>query len=182
MQEIWKDIKNYEGQYQISNLGNVRSLDRRVWNYNKKGRILKQYSNKGHYLYVSLNSKKHYVHILVAEAFIPNPQKYTQVNHKDFNKNNNCVYNLEWVSQAQNINRFRKSLYFKKVQEQKQIKLQNKTFEKIMNYKNHILSFYYFDGLSCEEIAKRLEIGRDFVRSVICIYEGIINELQDKKK
>ena len=87
--EIWKDIPDYEGEYQASNFGRIRSLDRKVWNYNKRGRILKQNANDKGYLYVSLNSKKYYVHILIARTFIENSNNYEQVNHKDFNKSNN---------------------------------------------------------------------------------------------
>lgn len=170
--EIWKDIPNYENQYQASNLGNIKSLDRKIWNYNKKGRILKQNSNRNNYQYVSLNGKKYYVHILVAKTFIENPNNYEQINHKDFNKQNNCVENLEWVSREQNINHYKKSIYFKQVQLQQEKKLQNKTFKKIIKYRNDILNYYYVKCLSIEEIAKICNIGRDFVSNVIELYKG----------
>ena len=107
MNEVWKDIDGYEGIYQVSNLGKVRSLDRKVWNYIKPGRILKTHNNGHGYYNVSLHNKdkieKHaYIHILVAKAFIPNPNNYTEVNHKDFDKTNNCVDNLEWVTHREN--------------------------------------------------------------------------------
>lgn len=172
--EIWKDIPDYEGEYQASNFGRIRSLDRKVWNYNKRGRILKQNANDKGYLYVSLNSKKYYVHILIARTFIENSNNYEQVNHKDFNKSNNCVENLEWVSPQQNINHYRKSAYFNSVEQQKQNKLQNKTFEKIMKYKNNILEFYVGQAMTIEDIAKKCNVGRDFVSSVIEIYRGFI--------
>lgn len=109
--EEWKDIKGYEGLYQVSNLGRVRSLSRYVKHrtiYILKGKLLKQRTRGKGYLAVTLckNSKlKHYyVHRLVAEAFIPNPNNLPQVNHKDENKSNNCVDNLEWCDDKYNTN------------------------------------------------------------------------------
>lgn len=109
--EIWKDIKGYEGLYQVSNLGRVKSLDRIVSNNGgfmcRNGKLLYQGTVKG-YKKVSLckNSiMKHYlVHRLVIQAFIPNPQNYPYVNHKDENKQNNCVDNLEWCDRSYNNN------------------------------------------------------------------------------
>lgn len=111
--EIWKDIKGYEGFYQISNLGRVRSLDRYVncligIKALRKGKILTQnYNNKG-YKRVSLckngKHKNFQVHRLVAEAFIPNPDHLPCINHKDEDKTNNHVDNLEWCSVEYNSN------------------------------------------------------------------------------
>ena len=109
--EIWKDIKGYEGLYQVSNKGNVRSLDRMVNSPNgmrmSKGRILKQYKY-GSYSKVSLSKasrvKTYDVHPLVAKAFIPNPNNYPQVNHKNENRYDNRVENLEWCTAKYNVN------------------------------------------------------------------------------
>ena len=108
----WKDIEGYEGLYQVSDEGLVRSCDRRTGGRKHrlvKGIILKQtrcYSN-GNYRKVSLSSngisKQCRVHQLVAKAFLPNPNKLIEVNHKDFNPNNNHVSNLEWCNHADNI-------------------------------------------------------------------------------
>ena len=114
MKEIWKNIKNYEGLYQVSNFGNVRSLDRSVncgiKNNNiviKKGKLLKQNLNIHNYLQVHLSknnkSKMVTVHRLVAETFIPNIENKSQINHIDGNKQNNRVDNLEWCTAKENI-------------------------------------------------------------------------------
>ena len=113
MIEIWKDIKGYEGLYQISNLGRVKSLKRKIKNfynyYYHKEKILKLCINKKTgYVYVCLNKnnkgKVMVVHRLVAETFISNIDKLPYVNHKDENKQNNCVDNLEWCTAKYNAN------------------------------------------------------------------------------
>ncbi len=104
MKEIWKDIEGYEGLYQVSNLGDVRSLKYAGGN---KVKILKQ-GNVNGYKRVSLHKnnkqKNYFVHRLVAMTFIPNPNNLPLVNHKDENKTNNSVDNLEWCTQKYNIN------------------------------------------------------------------------------
>lgn len=105
IKEIWKDISNYEGRYQISNLGNVKSLN---YARTKKEHILKPQIDKDDYKYVNLykNGKsKHYlVHRLVAQAFIPNKNNLPQINHKDENRQNNSYNNLEWCTCEYNNN------------------------------------------------------------------------------
>ena len=109
--ENWKPIKNYEGLYEVSDLGNIRSVTRKIIDKNNKikiikGRIHKLYATKSGYIAVSLykNSKQkvYRVHRLVAEAFIPNPNNLPQVNHIDENKENNCINNLEWCTVSEN--------------------------------------------------------------------------------
>lgn len=107
-EEIWKDIKGYEGIYQVSSEGRVKSLERTTVDkngkkYHRKERILKSFLNRG-YLQVSLCDRQPQVHRLVAEAFIPNPENKSQVNHKDEIKTNNCVENLEWMTAKENSN------------------------------------------------------------------------------
>lgn len=112
--EEWKDIKGYEGLYQVSNLGRVRGLDRIVNGkgnkpHFKKGRILAQRVRSKKYQYLSVNLSKddklitYALHRLVAIAFIPNPENKPQVNHIDENRLNNCVDNLEWVTNYENM-------------------------------------------------------------------------------
>ena len=107
MEEMWKDIVGYEGLYQVSNEGNVRTTKRQ----GTKGGLLKisvsdKYAAK--YCYVRLHKncgeKSFWVHRLVAEAFIPNPDGLHQVNHKDQNPSNNMVDNLEWCTVEYNMN------------------------------------------------------------------------------
>ena len=102
MTEIWRQIEGYNNRYFISNFGNVKST------YANKERILKPFPNKCGYLMVDLRSHGSRtsisVHRLVAQTFIPNPDNLPEVNHKDENKKNNCVDNLEWCTTEYNCN------------------------------------------------------------------------------
>lgn len=102
MDEIWKDKKNYEGHYQVSNCGRVKSIK-----FGKE-RILKLRTDKDGYFKVDLSKnnklKTFTVHRLVAEAFLPNPDNLPLINHKDECKTNNNVNNLEWCNSKYNIN------------------------------------------------------------------------------
>lgn len=102
MEEIWCPIKGYEGQYEVSDQGRVKSLK-----YDKE-RILKPGRDSGGYLFVSLckngDIKNWLVHRLVAKTFIPNPNNLPEVNHKDEDKANNFVQNLEWCDEKYNNN------------------------------------------------------------------------------
>lgn len=110
MEEIYKDIVDYEGLYQISNLGNVRSLDKEInlpkGKYIKKGRRIST-TRIGNYItfcgYKNGGQKNLYVHREIARAFINNPDNLPAVNHLDGNKKNNSISNLEWCSYMRNI-------------------------------------------------------------------------------
>lgn len=113
MEEIWKAIKGYEGFYQVSNLGNVRSIDRDIVGKDgilqkRKGAIMqKTIINSGYYsvgLRKDGKRKRELIHRIVATAFIPNPNGLMFVNHKDEDKLNNCSSNLEWCSPKYNVN------------------------------------------------------------------------------
>lgn len=98
--EEWKEVPGYEGLYEVSNTGNVRSLI--------KNKIIKGFINRCGYRLVGLTKngifKRFQVHRLVAQAFIPNPDNLPQINHKDENPSNNMVDNLEWCDATYNIN------------------------------------------------------------------------------
>lgn len=113
MEEIWRDIVDYEGLYQVSNLGRVRSLDRYVKTTPNgiettrlhKGKILTPKINRYAQVALSKNGvpSYHYIHRLVAIAFIPNPDNKPEVNHiNGLEKLNNCVDNLEWATRKEN--------------------------------------------------------------------------------
>ena len=106
--EIWRDIKDYEGLYQVSNLGRIRGLKR--WDINlrsfvNKVKILKPMNNGKDYLFVVLKKNKkgtrHYVQRLVAEAFLEDFDGKKVITHKDLNRKNNCIENIECISKKE---------------------------------------------------------------------------------
>lgn len=116
MEEIWKDVKGYKGYYQVSNFGNVKSVDRlikqrcgknnKIIEFKYKGRQLKPRIINSGYAAVDLcknhKSKRCLIHRLVAEAFLTRNAIHSQINHKDENKLNNVVTNLEWCTPSYN--------------------------------------------------------------------------------
>ena len=118
--EVWKTIQNYGGLYQVSNTGKVRDL---------KNHIKPVYKNNKGYECLSLyyNGKTYHptVHRLVAKAFIPNLNNYDQINHKDCNKENNSVENLEWCNQRYNYDEGMKTFQYSKNEEHYFAKLKN---------------------------------------------------------
>ena len=161
--EIWKDIKGYEGLYQISNYGRVKSLY--SWNghrHVKDNKILKcshsRPSSKKSYqrsivkLYKNGKKKNYKVHRLVAEHFIPNPNNYKAVNHLDCNPMNNKVTNLEWCTQKHNFEHSRK--------------MQNIVY-KIDVIERETLVDILNKGLTYDEIAEMLGVAKGTVFNYI---------------
>lgn len=150
MREVWKDIKNYEGLYQVSDLGNVRSLDHYASNGKKNilylGKNLKgTLDGKKQYLQVTLSkndiNKKALIHRLVAEAFIPNEDNKREVNHINGIKTDNRLNNLEWVTSKEN----------------KRHAINLGLYNKIYGAKKGSPKIF-INGLSISEIAKRENI------------------------
>lgn len=112
MTEIGKDINEFEKEYQVSNLGRVRSINRKSFDDSKyasfKGKILKMRKNRNGYLYVLLsrngNKYHRYIHRLVANAFLANPYNKKEVDHINSDKENNEIINLRWVTHKENMN------------------------------------------------------------------------------
>lgn len=143
--EIWKDIKGYEGLYQVSNLGRIKSLDRKVKTgikYNEykisKSKILKLNQKRNGYLSVDLSKentvKTISVHRLVALNFIPNPENKEEVNHINAKKYDNRVENLEWVTKEENKKHAKlNKLYYNPKRKRVRCKQTNRIFESSYN-------------------------------------------------
>lgn len=149
-QEIWKPIKGYEGLYEVSNLGNARSLDRQV-RYSIagrrviKGKLLKNYVNNRGYVRIGVYKSGAIVnkgmHRVVAEAFLPNPENKPDVNHINGIKTDNRVENLEWATHYDNMQHFLNS------------GLNKKKFNNTMLFKIQQFAQWYNDRAKSEVIS-----------------------------
>lgn len=180
MNEIWKDIKNFE-DYQISNLGQIKCKRKLVIDKNgnkriRKEKIKKCYIDRYGYLcttlwYNKVNSKHFLVHRLVAKAFIPNPDNLPCINHKDENKLNNCVDNLEWCTIKYNNNYGTRKQ--KACEKQKEIsKKRNYNFEKnpnskLTNKQRIEIKRKYDLGITKTKLQKEYNVGRSCIDTAL---------------
>lgn len=160
MMEIWKDIKGYEGLYQVSNLGRVKSLN---YNHTGKEKILKEGKCSGGYVCVHLCKKGKMrtvlIHRLVAQAFIPNPDNLPQVNHKDENKQSNIVENLEWCDQNYNNN------YGTRIQRTSDVLINYPIFSKPVLQKDKHTNEVIAEFPSIREVTRQLGFGENAIRN-----------------
>lgn len=169
--EEWRDIEGYEGLYQVSNEGRVKSVQRVIQRSNGRPqtineKILSQGTNFWGYKYVSLSNqfghKTFTVHRLVAKTFIPNPNNYEDINHKNEDKTLNTLENLEWCTAKYNAN------YGTRTQKQVETARKNGYYEK--------WSKRLKDGLYWKKVRKYSESG-DFVKE----YQSIIDAAKENK-
>ena len=158
-EEIWRDISGYEGHYQVSNFGRVKS-------FHKGGRILKPGLVLG-YLKVSLNSggkvAQRKVHRLVAEAFIPNPNGKPEVNHIDGNPRNNHVDNLEWCTQLENIRHAYATGLIPQGEDRKQAKLTNAQVVYIRENPDGLTNMELATKFAvCHQLISQVQLGKIF--------------------
>ena len=177
MEEIWKDIvigdNDYTGYYQVSNLGRVRSLDRiDCAGRFLRGAIMSNIKHNRGYEVVTLckdgGRRKYLIHVLVATAFVSNPNNLPQVGHKDETRDNNCADNLEWTTQKENNSM---PLRLKRLSEGMKGKKHTQEWKEIMSKRNSGENnpFYGHEGLRGGKNPK--------AKKVICdgvVYETIL--------
>lgn len=165
--EIWKDILGFEGMYQISNKGNVKSLERTTThNRRLSEKLLKTRQDKnGYYIVTIYKNKRRYdfkVHRLVALMFIPNPKNLPLVNHKDENPANNNVDNLEWCSYSYNVNYGSRNAKASK-------KMKSKSYDYLKGEKNFFYGKHYHGSNSTHS---KYVMQLDKQGNIITVYES----------
>ena len=170
--EKWKDIEDYEGRYQISNLGRVKSLKRKTFRYIRESSIImKPLKGDGRYFQISLwkngKDKKMYIHRLVGIYFIPNPDNKPQVNHTDGNRLNNHVKNLEWSTGSENIKHaFDTGLITEEHIRNMSLK-SSKISRKFSDHDIYQIFALYKKGFSKAHIARTYNAGETTIRNIL---------------
>lgn len=166
-EEVWRPIAGYDGFYEVSNLGRVRSVTRCVVDARCtrviKGKLINPWDNSRGYLIVALSRDgkviKHQIHRLVGLAFIPNPLNKPQINHVDGNPRNNRVTNLEWVTNGENT----QHAYDTRLNKRKQ------TLVTYGGKTQNLTAWAKEYGISVQTLSRRLKDGWDFERA---LYKG----------
>jgi len=176
--EIWKDIKGFERCYQVSNFGNVRSLDRYSGKGFLKGRLLKCYNPKNSYKRITLESncvkKSFTVHRLVAESFVENPLKKLFVNHIDGKKHNAASSNLEWVTLNENMKHAFDTGLLDNVKILKGLKGESSPVHKLSDIDILMIKCLHNGGFSYKMIAKKFNVHSTHI--------GLIVRLKSRKE
>lgn len=148
--EVWKDVKGYDGLYQVSNLGRIKSVRKNMILspfINTRGRYQARFKVKG-------KIARPFIHRLVAEAFIPNPNNLPEINHKDENKLNNNVSNLEWCTTKYNSNYGTRN---KRIGESNR---KNGTYDRQAKERSYIINQYDLNGNFIKQWKSATEIQR----------------------
>jgi hypothetical protein len=169
LEEIWKPIKGYDGIYEVSNFGRIKSYRNNKWGIKKEFRVLKPGADGFGYKFVYLwkNKEKHLgrIHRLVANAFCLNPNKKPEVNHLDANPSNNHADNLEWVTKGENL------AYAYKIGNRKPIRLlgDDSPVRKLSSFQVQRIRLMkeITPSLSFTEIAKIFKVTRPNIASII---------------
>ena len=160
--EVWRDVISYDGRYQVSNFGRVKSF------FDDKPHILKANKVTEGYLrlrlYKSGASQNCFIHRLVAQAFIPNPEDKPQVNHIDGDKTNNRVENLEWMTSGENISHAFK-LGLSKVPKGSKNHSAKLTPDQVREVRSIYVKSSYTFGVSA--LARKFHVSEETVRDIV---------------